>query len=100
MGLFGAILGKVAGEAIGAGAEIAKQKIADKRAADAERQRKKFEGAAFRLPKGFCEGANGKVWRAINVNENQLLLKIKVSGGKEYKQWFNIRDIEDYYEDV
>ena len=100
MGFIGSFLGKVAGEAVNKGAEVAKQKIAEKQALEDERLRKIYTGAAFRLPKGFCEGANGKVWRATDVKGKQLLLHIKVRGGQEFNKWFNITDIESYYEDV
>ena len=104
MGFIGSFLGKVAGEAVNKGAEVAKQKIADNRAAkealEAEKMlRAKYKGAAFRLPQGFCDGANGKVWRVKDVNGYQLLLHRKPHGRPERNIWFHIDDIESYYEE-
>ncbi len=100
MGFITSFLGKVAGEAVNQGAEKAKQKIAEKKAAIEAENAAKWMKAAFRLPKGYCEGANGKVWRVTDVKGDNVNLHIKVSGGKEYDQWFNLNSILDYYEDV
>ena len=101
MGFLGSFLGKVAGDAVNMGVEMAKQKIAENQALEAEKFNQKYKNAAYRLPKGFCEGANGKVWRVIDTDgKSLLLLRIKVSGGKEFKQWFNLTEIQNFYENI
>lgn len=91
MGLFGAILGKVAGKAIGAGAEIAKQKIADKKAANEARNEeiqsmigKKIKLCNYNITKWW--NSNGEMittvdrqmkdrnWKIQNVNNNRYCL--------------------------
>lgn len=104
MGFIGSFLGKVAGEAAMQGAEVAKQKLSEKKAEIDEYKSRlataKTMNAAFRLPKDYCEGANGKVWRVTQISGDNVYLHIKVSGGKEYNQWFDVRKILDYYEDL
>lgn len=114
MAFWESVLIGLAQEGIKAGANVVKKGMADMRAADeareaemkaAEEARKTAElaryiGAAFRLPKGYCEGATGRVWRVIDNNSSQLLLRIKVSGGKVYEHWFSLSEIRNYYENV
>ena len=54
-------------------------------------------GAAFRLPIGFCDHANGKVWRITKIVGDYV--EVKRTGNYYYEE-FNIADILDYYEIV
>ena len=104
MGFIGGFLSSIGREAGNLAAETAKQKLADAKASYEDKKQRMAEAkhlnAAFRLPKGFCEGANGKVWRATKLDGDNLYLTIRVSGGKIYQKWFNISQIVDFYEDV
>ncbi len=54
-------------------------------------------GAAFRLPTGFCEHSNGRVWRITKIIGDYV--ELHRTHGDYYKE-FNIADILDYYEDI
>lgn len=99
MGIFLSLAGKLAGEGIMAGANFAKQKLDESKAAENARLKKIHMGEAYRLPEGFCEGADGHVWRVIDVDGKRFCLRRKYSGGA-YVEWFKYDVIKDYYEDV
>ena len=106
MGLFSGFFGEVGKRA---GKEVVKRFDEHQANKEAERQEMKrqeierinqmYMNKAFRLPQGFCVGANGKVWRCKKINGNQLLLTRK---GKSdtYEEWFDIDDVMEYYEDI
>lgn len=100
MGFLGAFLGEVVGKEA---SKAVRQKLDEHKAMKVARAEAEFEldsyiGGVFRLPEGFCEGANGKVWRARERNGRYILLRR--SNGHICEEWFYIDDILEYYEDI
>ena len=56
-------------------------------------------GAAFRLPSGYCQQANGRVWRIISLHGDVVTLR-KSHATHRYEENFYIRIILQYYEHV
>ncbi len=56
-------------------------------------------GAAFRLPTGYCEHANGSKWRIIDLHGDVVTLRrSQASSSHIYEEEFYIQDILQCYE--
>ncbi|MCD7812414.1 MAG: hypothetical protein LUG91_11360 [Ruminococcus sp.] len=110
MGFIGSFLGRAAGEAVSVAASAAKNKIADYQekqreeealAAKAQQEIEAYAatakriGTRFQIPRGYCEGAVGELWRVKETDGDMVLLRQVRCNPSEH--WFNIYDILEFY---